>query len=478
MKKIFLMSLVALLAVSCSEDTMDEINKDNSNPAVDKVGAKFMITDAIMSTGYTTTSGAYAWYISSFTEQEFGTGNNQLMKAELRNPVEVMASSTYNNEWNGTYGNLMNIKTIIDKCTAEGSPDNGKLDILGMAQVLEAINFGVLTDLHGDIPCSEACKGNEILQPSLDKQEKVYEHIFSVLDAAISNLTEGAGLASAENQDILFGNDNQQWLASAYALKARYLLHTLYRNPGVLPQVEAAAQSAIDNGFAGMYITSFNGVTCDNPWSAYVWSRFYTGCSATVVDLMTATNDPRLDVYCPDGVYFAPGDQEGAQISACYSYPGWIDASGSIQVMSEAELYFILAEAQARQGKDASDAFASAIKASFADFEWFAGDELGADDFIAGLGSVTLETIMQQKYVSQIRDEQIEAYNDIRRCKALGQEFITLTNPNNIQGGSNRWPLRMPYGNSSVISNPKIAEAYGDGYYIYTENVWLYGGDR
>ena len=85
---------------------------------------------------------------------------------------------------------------------------------------------------------------------------------------------------------------------------------------------------------------------------------------------------------------------------------------------------------------------------------------------------------MQQKYVSQIRDEQIEAYNDIRRCKALGEKFITLTNPNNIQGGSNRWPLRMPYGNSSVISNPKIAEAYGDGYYIYTENVWLYGGDR
>ena len=162
MKKIFLMSLVALLAVSCSEDTMDEINKDNSNPAVDKVGAKFMITDAIMSTGYTTTSGAYAWYISSFTEQEFGTGNNQLMKAELRNPVEVMASTTYNNEWNGTYGNLMNIKTIIDKCTAEGSPDNGKLDILGMAQVLEAINFGVLTDLHGDIPCSDRRKFTNI----------------------------------------------------------------------------------------------------------------------------------------------------------------------------------------------------------------------------------------------------------------------------------------------------------------------------
>ena len=76
MKKIFSIALIALAAASCSDDTMDNINKDNANPPADKVPAYLQITDAIMSTGFTTTSGAYAWYISSFTEQEFGSGNN------------------------------------------------------------------------------------------------------------------------------------------------------------------------------------------------------------------------------------------------------------------------------------------------------------------------------------------------------------------------------------------------------------------
>ena len=92
---------------------MDDINKDEANPAVDIVDAKFQITDAIMSTAYSTYGGAYAWYVSSYTEQVFGTGDNQLRKAELRNSNETAASTTFNNEWNATYTNLMNIKQIL-----------------------------------------------------------------------------------------------------------------------------------------------------------------------------------------------------------------------------------------------------------------------------------------------------------------------------------------------------------------------------
>ena len=89
---------------------------------------------------------------------------------------------------------------------------------------------------------------------------------------------------------------------------------------------------------------------------------------------------------------------------------------------------------------------------------------------------------MVQKYLAQARDEQIEAYNDIRRCKALGEEFIKLTNPNNTSSTGNAWPLRLPYGNSDVISNPYVREAFGTGnaagMYIFTENVWWAGGSR
>jgi hypothetical protein len=89
---------------------------------------------------------------------------------------------------------------------------------------------------------------------------------------------------------------------------------------------------------------------------------------------------------------------------------------------------------------------------------------------------------MVQKYLSQVRDEQIEAYNDIRRCKALGEEFITLTNPSNTSSIGNVWPLRLPYGESDVRSNPNVRTAFGSGNdagkYVFTENVWWAGGSR
>ena len=89
MKKNILVALaVALLGfTACSEDTMDDINKDEYHPAPELVPAYLQLSEAIMNTGFSTVSGDLAFYLSSWTEQEFGTGNNQLMKAELRNSI-------------------------------------------------------------------------------------------------------------------------------------------------------------------------------------------------------------------------------------------------------------------------------------------------------------------------------------------------------------------------------------------------------
>lgn len=474
------LSAVVLGFSACSEDTMDTINKDNAHPSPDIVSAKFQLTDAIMSTGFTTVSGAYAWYLSSLTEQEFGSGNNQLMKAELRNSQEWAASTTFNNEWNGTYGNLMNIRQIIQK-TIDGV-SKGEKDIQGIAQVLEVINFGILTDLHGDIPYSEAVKGQEVLQPKLDSQKDVYAGLMTTIDAAISNLSEAAeaGMNNAGKQDLVFGGDPSAWLATAYAVKARYLLHQSAVDASAVAKAKEAAEKAVELGFNGCEITEFNGVTCDNPWSAYVWSRYYTGSSATVAKLMEATNDPRLFLYTyyGEGAAFEPGDAEAAKQSACYDCPAWYMDLGSqpIHLLSVSELYFILAECQLRSGEDATDAFKTAVAASVDEiYSWFDEDG-GGEAFAESLGTPDLKAVFEQKYLAQCVDEQVETYNDIRRVEAMGEKYINLTNPNNVQSGINRWPYCLPYGNSSVISNPYVKEAYGDGTYIYTKKTWINGG--
>lgn len=475
---------------------MDRINEDKANPAAETVSGQLVMPGAILSTAFNTISGNYAWYLSSFTEQEFGTGNNQLMRAEIRNTSEYSASSCFNNEWNDTYSTLKGLKEVIDKC-ADGGLNADQPDLLGMAQTLTALDLGILTDLHGDIPYSEALNGSNNLQPNLDKQEDIYKAIFKLLDDAIANLQEGGN--NVGDSDILFGGDCDQWLGLAYALKARYKLHTYFRDRNVLGEVIDCANAAIEAGFEGAELDVFNGVTADNPWSAYWWSREYTGSSTTVDDLMLERNDPRETVYNIDyfgyNVVGVPGDMEAAKATEMVNVPTWLDNGASpIHVFSKSELYFILAEAKARLGQDASEDMAIAIEASFKDYSncdaypadtGFESDpdmvaELAAE-YIATL-PVTLKEIMVQKYLAQCRDEQIEAYNDIRRCKALGEEHIKLTNPRNSGSTGNTWPLRLPYGSSDVTSNPNVSNAFGTGNeagkYIFTEPVWWAGGSR
>ncbi len=485
-KNIYIALAVAMMGFSaCSEDTFDDINKDTYHPSPEVVPAYLQLSEAIMNTGFNTVSGDLAFYLSSLNEQEIGVGNNQLMKAELRNSIEWANSTTFNNVWTSTYGNLLNIQQMIDKVENGTSGNEGQYDVLGIAQVLKVLDFGILTDMFGDIPYSEALKGQEILQPKLDSQKDIYADLLATLDKAIANLeiAVNEGLNNVADQDLVFGGDMQQWLAGAYGLKARYLIHQTAIDNSVLASASAAAQKAIELGFSGMKITEFNGVTCDNPWSAFIWSRSYIASSARVAEMMEATGDPRLDAYTAGGkvTLVEPGDADAAKVmDGSLGYPAWYDlGSQPIHLLSQAEVYFILAETQLRQGQDATEAFQAGVTSAVTDILTIMGkDASGAADFAASLGTPTLKTLFEQKYLAQCVDEQVETYNDIRRCEAMGEHHIVLTNPYNTQSGVNRLPKRLPYGNDSVLNNPTVAEAYGDGSYIYSEAIWWAGGSR
>jgi hypothetical protein len=480
-KYLFGIALATMLYSSCSEDMMDRINEDETSKTADRVGAKFQLTDAEVATAYSVVNGAYAWYVSSYTEQLFGTGNNQLLKIEQRTVSELAGATTFNNEWNSTYSNLMNLTQMIEKCSA-GGIDEGRNDLLGMAQLLAAINWGVLTDLHGDIPFSECFQG--ISAPKIDTQETVYNAIFQLIDDGIANLSEGGN--NAGEQDIIYGGDTDKWLALGYALKARYLLHTASRNPGVISQVEEAAQNAIELGFEGFYLDMFNGVTADNAWSAYQWSRYYIGSSKTVDDLMLEREDPREPFYnmsIGGDVIGVPGSTELASLTQTVNEPAWLEnGAANLAIMSESELYFILAEAQALQGKDAKEAFETAVSSNVAEYAAISGDAIADEDITAYLENIAplyeadaLKEIRIQKYLAQTRGEVIETYNDMRRI-GLDEYPVKMTNPNNNGSAGNRWPNMLPYGDSDVVSNPNVAAAFGSGndagMYIFSSKVW------
>ena len=84
-----------------------------------------------------------------------------------------------------------------------------------------------------------------------------------------------------------------------------------------------------------------------------------------------------------------------------------------------------------------------------------------------------LKETMIQKYIAfwGASGESTECYNDIRRMKAMGEDFVTLENPN-------PFPLRCPYGDGDVNANPNVEAAFGNGQYVYTDPVWWAGGSR
>lgn len=477
----YILFSAAMLALgACSEDTMDKINKNEGNPPVDAVPVRLQISDAIMGSGFTASSGDYSFYLSCLMEQTIGTGNNQMSRAELRNPSEWAASSTFNNTWNGVYGNLLNIKQIIDKIEGEVPGNVGQYDILGMAQTLWALNFGILTDMHGDIPYSEALQGQANMHPKLDAQADIYADILKYFDAAIANFDTAidAKLKNAGAQDIAYNNNCNAWKAAAYALKARYRLHMSAVDDKAIDDALEYALEAESLGFSDFCITTFDGISADNPWSAYYWSRYYTASCETVLDMLEANDDPRAGIYTYDtGMAYPAGVAEYANESPQELVaPGWLDLGVQpIHLISESELQFIIAECQLRKGQNADAAFQAGVAAAVDELVvGFWEEDCDAAAFAESLGSATLQKVFEQKYLQQMVDNNIEAYNDYRRCQAMGEEYIHLNNPMNVQSGVNRFPYRMPYANSAVLSNPNVKAAYGDGSYIYSEKMWLF----
>ncbi len=502
---------LALSAASCSEDTMDRINVDNAHPAAEVVDAKYQVTDAIVASVYSTNCGMFSWYASIFTEQTFGTANNQAKNAELRNVNETAAASTYDNEWNSTYLNLNNIKQMIEKCE-EGGKSAGQDDIKAVGQILEAYNWGILTDLFGDIPCSEALNGDSTSSPKIDKQEDIYKLIFQLLDSAIATIDSYDGANNMGSQDVLYAGNTQKWQALAYALKARYQLHILGRaadKDAQLRLVKESAQKAEALGFQGADLDIFTGYAsgATNPWTAYWLSRDYIGSTTTVDNLLLSREHPfepyyNCDLYGNEDVatLATPGDEALATETYAVNCPYWLYTGYigkvSAHLFSASELFFILAEAQARLGEDATVAFNAAVTASFKDL----ATSTLEDDLISAYPDLAyqylegptaekfqanpLSEILTQKYIAQMRDEQVETYCDMRRCRYIDGSYpVAMVNPKNTNSaGANRWPLRFPYGSSDVTSNPNVTSAFGSGndagMYIFTENVWWAGGSR
>ncbi|MCS4238831.1 hypothetical protein M2306_003426 [Myroides gitamensis] len=482
--KYILASIVigALSLQSCSEDKMDDINKNKNNPEF--VESRFILTEVMTKTGFYVTGSDLAFYASIYTEL-LGGAHAQFYNAQER-LGEPSLSTTYNNLWNAIYVNLRSLKMVEQKCS-EGGAEAGNYNALGVAQILKAYNLALLTDLFGDVPYSEALEPLKNPQAKIDKQEDLYKEVFRLLDDAIVNLAKDSKYPNLGKQDLIYGGGNSEsWIKAAHGLKARYLMRLSF--------VNADYQGVIDNvnkSFANS-IEDFNyqvpGV--DYPFYTVFQAREGMFSSKTYYDLMKRLDpkDPRLNDYFvkvgkenPTVVLVDHGGRV-TQSQSTYSPSGlsWgtssdlANATNAVYLMSYHELLFLKAEAQARLGdSDAVTTLQLAVNAGLNKKQKFRYLNYNREIPTNLTGEALLKRIAEEKYLSAFEVESIEMYNDIRRWKAMGENLIELQHKD-----PTKFPKRFAYGNSDVSNNPHVRAAYGDGSYVYTEDVWWAGGTR
>jgi hypothetical protein len=349
--------------------------------------------------------------------------------------------TTLNNLFNGLYsGPLEDYQKIIDGATTLPATS-------GPAVVMQQWVYQNLTDLWGDVPYSEALKGDASepnFKPTYDDQKDVYYGMLAKLTQASTDMAAAtdAGLGSA---DPIYGGDVDAWVKLSNSLRARMALRMSEADP-------SKAQTELTAALAGPVFTSNadnaalnwpgDGIY-DNPWAANFSSRDDHRVAKTLADTLIAFNDPRLPVFAQptkaDPTKYA-GMQNGLDntfTSAFFnttSRPGAIFYPGATTygtfgtsagkatpsyIMTYAELSFIKAEAALRGwgGLNAAQAagfYNDGVTASI--MQW-GGTAAQAAAYLAQPGVAfdgTREQIALQKWIA-LFTQGTEAWSEWRR---------------------------------------------------------------
>lgn len=211
--------------------------------------------------------------------------------------------------WTSYYGILRNADEFYKKAV-EGNYEFHQ----GVGLVLKAYTFGLITDLWGDAPYSEALRAEEseaFFKPAFEPQRNIYLGILEDLELANTLLSKSN--LEYENvsatQDLLYEGDATKWRKFANSLALRYYMRlsakepgiaedgieNISSNPDVYPLITSAADDATLSYVGSSPSDSWPSNTVFNPDPVGNYQR--TKMGKTLVDAMLAHNDPRLAVW-------------------------------------------------------------------------------------------------------------------------------------------------------------------------------------
>jgi hypothetical protein len=400
--------------------------------------------------------------LCEFQPEDFNTAYNSLMREPLAD-LNRMKTLTIDDENRGYYF---------------------------IAEALSIFTWQIITDVWGDMPYSEALKGNEgILHPKQDKGEDIYADLL----ARVNKLLE-VDLSEAfveETYDFIYEGDLEAWYKFANALKLKLMIRLSetpqYDNAALLSFIESAdllTESAKISG--SIWDDSREG-------KRHPMREFETGganylstnviACKTFVDYLRDNQDPRLSKLFTgsNGAFFgdfdSKSDSDGngtTDDKESYS-KAIISPTLDAIIMSDWEVNFYVAEVYARAGRsaDAQASYEAAVKASL--------DQHGINDYsvvntgyakwTGGNAEACIKQIAMQKWVANCNFQHTEAFLERNRTKYPAVNSIDIAANrreafNNFPVGeltiSVRGRARL---NESLPTSPLYPE-----YYIFRNN--------
>jgi len=394
----------------------------------------------------------------------------------------IVTNSDVNNAWSAYYaGPLADLDYIRKNAYAEGNPQYG-----GMAKVLQAYAFSTIVDAWGDVPYKESLKGTKNPQPKYDANKEIYDSLFVLIDAGITDLNK-TNVRTIGTEDLFYSGNISQWIKFANTLKLRLALRYAKADNGTkLNAIIAAGGPFIATNADNFQMVYENVTNRQNPIHQFEINRTdYLWPSNFLVGLMTnpdqTAKDPRATTFFQPSPYpgtsaayvpqmtdkyvgFQPGAPQGVAASRMGTYiRGGVTADNGtrtggnlnatsltytgaapLRLLTASEYNFIRAEAAlvyAAPGS-ATTFFQAGIAQSIASAGLSGtaatvGATYGATTYP---GAPTLANIITEKFIANY-GVNMEAWNDWRRTG-----FPVLpSNPSATANGNNVRPRILVY---------------------------------
>ncbi len=292
------LTLVLTLVISCKD--LEELNINPNGVDPENADLNLLMPTVITGVGQSIVSlgfGDIAGVMQHTQKDGWSSGHNDY---DWDNASK---------SWSSFYSILRNNEEFYKKAV-EGEFEFHQ----GVALILKAYTFGLITDLWGDAPFSEALRaeeGSEFFKPVFDSQKDIYVGILGYLDEA--NLLLSKSNDSYDNivpsQDVLYGGDVSKWRKFANSLALRYYMRLsakepamaeagirkIASDPAMYPVITQASDDATVDyiGLSSSDSWPTNMVFSEDPSGAYMRIKL----CATLVDAMQNLNDPRLGVW-------------------------------------------------------------------------------------------------------------------------------------------------------------------------------------